>query len=466
MVRMSVPEQENPGNSRVMVPQLGPPGIPTIAAIATGAVAAGVGIIRISGPQALKVLQGMAPDVPASPLPRHAYLTRFVDDQGFELDRGLALFFPGPRSFTGEDVVEFQLHGSPRLLRCVLDGVLSFGGTRSAEAGEFSRRAFLNGRIDLARAEAVAELVGAETEAAVRAAAAQLGGELTRRAEQLRAALVDVAADLQGILDFPDEAEGAEAGLAARLGAAADLGAALLSDCARGGILRRRAKVVLYGPVNAGKSTLFNRMVGAERALVDAEAGTTRDALEAVIEVGGLAVTLVDTAGLREEAGRVEALGIARTREALSGADVAVLAIPPGATPGEVACWRTEAAMDRRVEIACKADLQAPSLGLGSSVIPVSGASGSGIEELRAALLLRLGGGVAKAVLLVSDRQHNAVRHVSQGIENARSALTTSTLEVVAGEVELALAALGDITGEDASEAVLDAVFRRFCVGK
>jgi tRNA modification GTPase len=334
-------------------------GGPTIVAVATGPAAGGVGVVRLSGAGALAAARPLAPAVPEAPEPRRAYLTAFVDEEGRPLDEGLFLFFRAPHSYTGEDVVELQAHGSPRLLELLVQRLLTAPGVRSAEPGEFTRRAFLNGRLDLARAEAVADLVAATSEAAVRAAAAQGSGTLSARVRALRRALVDLRAGVEGALDFPDEA--AEADLEAAGGIAAALvdARALLADAQRGHLVRRGAKVVLFGPVNAGKSTLFNQLVGEERALVDAEPGTTRDAVEARLEWDGLGLSLVDTAGLRgaEGAGRVEAKGIDKTRAALREADLAVLLVPPEASDEQRDDWRREAGATPLLEVEGKADL-------------------------------------------------------------------------------------------------------------
>lgn len=432
----------------------------TIAAIATGPAAGGIGILRLSGPDALSAARRIAPQLPASPTPRHAYFTRFVADDGATLDEGLALYFAAPKSFTGEDVVELHAHGAPRLLSLLLERLLRADGVRLATPGEFTRRALLNGRMDLSRAEAVADLISAESEAQVRAAASQLTGELSTRLARVHEPLLALHADLEGSLDFPEEAEGADVDVLPRLEASLREVRALLADAKRGALIRRGARVVLYGPVNAGKSTLFNALVGASRALVDAEPGTTRDTLEARVELAGLAVTLVDTAGLREGAGRIEALGIERTRAALQGADVAVLVLPPLASDAEREAWRRETA--ERVEVSGKADLTPHPAGEG---VFVSGLTGEGLPALRALLAARLGAGAA-AIVSTSERHLAALTALEAALANARAALDVSTLEVVAGEVGLALHALAELTGEDASTALLDAVFARFCIGK
>ncbi|MGV3625110.1 MAG: tRNA uridine-5-carboxymethylaminomethyl(34) synthesis GTPase MnmE [Archangium sp.] len=430
----------------------------TIAAIATGPAAGGIGIIRLSGAEALRAARVLAPSLPTSPTPRHAYFTRFVADDGAVLDEGLAIFFAAPKSFTGEDVVELHAHGAPRLLSLLLERALKVDGVRLATPGEFTRRALMNGRLDLSRAEAVADLIAAESEAQVRAAAAQLSGELSARLARIQEPLVALQADVEGSLDFPEEAEGADVDVVPRLESALREVRSLLGDAKRGSLIRRGARVVLYGPVNAGKSTLFNALVGSSRALVDAEPGTTRDTLEARIELSGLAVTLVDTAGLREGAGRIEALGIERTRQALKGADVAVLVVPPGTCANDRSLWRAEA--DQPLEVEGKADLP------GEGALRVSGLTGAGIDQLRELLAARLGAGGAAATLSTSERHLKALSEIEAALSNARAAVDVATLEIVAGEVNLAVHALAELTGEDASTQLLDAIFQRFCIGK
>ncbi|HZI07103.1 MAG TPA: GTPase, partial [Archangium sp.] len=330
----------------------------TLAALATAPSAGAVGILRLSGPAALEVGRLLAPGVPASPTPRHAYLASFVDGSGSVLDEGLFLFFRAPHSFTGEDVVELQAHGSPRLLRMLLARALEHPAVRPAGPGEFTRRAFLHGRMDLTRAEAVADLVAADSEAAVRAAAAGLAGALAARVRALEEPLRSLHADLEGVLNFPEEAEGADEGAHARVSALRASADSLLAEVGRGRLVRRGARVALYGPVNAGKSTLFNRLLGEARALVDEEPGTTRDVLEARVEWEGLGVVLLDTAGLREAPGRVEALGIARTREVLGSVDLAVLVLPPEASEAEAQRWLRDAGATPVLLVAGKCDVR------------------------------------------------------------------------------------------------------------
>jgi tRNA modification GTPase len=234
---------------------------------------------------------------------------------------------------------------------------------------------------------------------------------------------------------------------------------ALVAQGSAGALARRGAHVVLFGPVNAGKSTLFNALVGKDRALVDAEPGTTRDVLEASVELHGLNVTFVDTAGLRDGAGRLEAMGIARTREALRGADLALLVVPPG-TP-DADAWCREAGATDVLQVATKADLGGTAPGLA-----VSAVTGAGVPALRAELVRRLGADTAQAVALASERHREALWLALEALRRARDAASVSTLEVVAGELGACLHALDDITGEDARAELLDAIFARFCIGK
>ncbi|MBU8897224.1 50S ribosome-binding GTPase [Corallococcus sp. M34] len=511
----------------------------TIVALATAPAAGAVGILRLSGPDALEVGRRLAPSVPAEPTPRHAYLATFVDAAGRMLDEGLFLYFRGPRSFTGEDVVELHAHGSPRLLRLLLGRVLEDARVRLALPGEFTKRAFLQGRIDLTRAEAVADLVAADSEAAVRAAAAGLSGALAGRVRELEEPLRALHVDLEGVLNFPDEAEGADEDAAARVVPLMAQAETLLAEAGRGRLVRSGARVALFGPVNAGKSTLFNRLVGEARALVDAEPGTTRDTLEARVEWDGLGVTLYDSAGLRDAPGRVEALGIARTRELLAAVDLAVLVLPPDASADEAHAWEREAGATPVLRLMGKCDVAACTLdvvtvasgvanGNGSdsdqtvdvshargvtnerpsslralllesrvsgevsasaahgpasaprasdvspgalhSPVPalrVSGLTGEGVETLRAAMVARLwGSGTPSAVALVSERHADALRRASEALSRALEASRVSTLEVLSGELGLALEALGEVSGTTVSEALLDALFQRFCIGK
>ncbi len=437
----------------------------TIAAIATAPAAGGVGVLRLSGPEALPAALKLAPRLSAPLTPRHAYFSDLTDSQGAVLDQGLVIYFRSPRSYTGEDVVELQTHGSPRLLALLQAELLRDSRVRLAEPGEFTRRAFVNGRLDLARAEAVADLVSADSEAAVRAAARQMRGVLSARVRSLREPVAALHAELEGLLNFPAEADDVDLALAARLGPLVEQARTLLADAGRGRLVRRGARAVLFGPVNAGKSTLFNRLLREPRALVDAEPGTTRDALEGRLELSGLALTLVDTAGLRSSPGRMEALGMERTRASLRGADLAILVVPADAPGEEADEWEREAEGAALLRVRSKSDL---ALGrVFDGALAVSGLTGAGLDALEREILDRIWvGGTARAVELTSERHADALRRAVESLERAWSAHRLSTLEVVSGELGLAVEALGEITGENAPDELLDAIFRRFCIGK
>lgn len=436
----------------------------TIVAAATAPVRGGIGILRLSGPAALAASRAFAPGVPYSPKARHAYLTTLSDRAGVALDQGLFIYFPGPHSYTGEDVIELQTHGSPRLLELLQRELLLDSRIRLADPGEFTKRAFLNGRLDLAQAEAVADLVAAESEAALRAAAQQLGGELSRRLSQIREPLVALRAEIEGLLNFPAETEDEAVQPEPTLRESLAKAKALLADAKRGRLIQRGSRVALVGPVNAGKSTLFNRLLGEDRALVDVDPGTTRDIVEGRFELQGLAVTLLDTAGLRDQPGRVEALGIERTREATRSSDLVIMVVPPEASQADELRWSRELGAADLLRVRSKSDLLHARSGKETYV---SGFTGEGIEELRQTLGSTLMGSHAPgAILLTSERHIEALGRFSAHLEVALSAVDGSTLEVVSGEIALALEALGEILGEGATQDVLDAIFRRFCIGK
>lgn len=439
----------------------------TIVAIATGPAEGGVGILRISGEAALGLGRRFCPELPEALEPRRAYFTAIRDPEGAVLDEGLFLYFEAPASFTGEDVVELQTHGSPRLLRLLLELSASSGLARLAQPGEFTERAFLSGRIDLSAAEAAADLISARSEAAVRSAAASMRGELGARVRAVRGGLVELAADVSASLDFPDETEGASLNLGARL---VELGAALegLVRGARSGrLVRRGAKVVLAGAVNAGKSSLFNRLLDEERALVDGVPGTTRDFLEARWELDGFEVLLVDTAGVRADAVGVEAEGILRGTRAMASADAVIWvgsrdsgAVEPAVLPELLAAPLPEGIPVLRVRN--KVDV-APLPGEGVSV---SARTGEGVEAVRAWIRGLFGAGALSERWSVSERQAEAIRRASEDVTRAGDAFGAGLLEVVAAALSEAVASLGEITGEGATEAVVGKIFERFCIGK
>jgi tRNA modification GTPase len=397
------------------------------------------------------------------------------DGAGRPLDEALALLFPAPHSYTGEDVLELHLHGSPALVREVLAAVFA-AGARQAAAGEFTRRAFLAGKMDLAAAEAVADTIASEHRAGVRAAAAQLSGGLAREVDAVRTRLEEVASELAAALDFPDEvAAPPRERLEAELAAARARLQAVLQSYERGRLVREGAAVVLVGPPNAGKSSLLNALLGVERALVSEQPGTTRDTIEENFALDGLVVRAIDTAGLRAPAEPLEAAGIARSEAALADARVALIVID-AALP---LAPETQALLERtrgreRVVFFNKSDLgrlgfdeRAPAEAaalLGSTREPASLAA---VRESLGTLLSASEEPELARPHLATARQAGAVGEADAALNFALDTLAAGRpVDLIASELVRAIRALGELTGREADERLLDAVFARFCVGK
>ena len=443
----------------------------TIAAIATPAGRGGIGVVRVSGPGAAAV--GGALTRRAAPLePRHATLAR-VYTGATAVDRAVVTFFPAPHSYTGEDVLEVSAHGSPVLLRAIVSACME-AGARLAEPGEFTFRAYLRGRIDLVQAEAVRDLVDAVTPLQARAAFDQLEGTLTARIGAIDARLFDLVARLEASLDFAEEGYHflEPAGAAAEIGGIADSIDALLSDAGRGALVRDGAQLAIVGRPNAGKSSLFNRLAGAGRSIVTDIPGTTRDLVTEAIDLEGIAVTLVDTAGLRATAAdAVEAEGMSRAHAARRVADLSLVVLdlsrPLAADDDEL--LRLTAA-GRRLVAGNKCDL--PSAWDPARVpglIAVSAATGAGLDELRT---------TAAAVLCGSERLRDVpavtnLRHVAllaaaaAALRLAAEAAAAGTPEeFVAADVHEARGRLEEVTGARTADDVLRAIFQSFCIGK
>lgn len=377
------------------------------------------------------------------------------------LDEGLAVAFHAPNSYTGEDVVELHLHGGALHLRRCLELVIDLG-PRLAAPGEFTRRAFLNGRLDLTRAEAVADLIAARTDTALRQARAHLDGALHRRVTALRGRLLDLRARIEVNLDFPDEdvplmSPAALARDATSLGQ--DL-AALAATFARGRLLRQGARVVLAGPPNAGKSTLFNALVEHDRAIVTAIPGTTRDTLEETVDIEGIPVVLVDTAGLRFTRDAVESIGVGRTERAIAGADLVVRLVAPGAerpTAGQ-------GTADELV-VGSKSDLDD---GAREDLLAVSALTGQGLNALRRAIAERLGAtGEEGGLVIVRERQRRLLADASEAAHRTAGALEAGLpAELAAVELQDAMDAIQDLIGATTIDQVLDRLFSSFCIGK
>jgi len=441
----------------------------TIAAVATAPGRAGIGVVRISGPAVRAIIAGILGRLPE---PRAAILCNFRDTTGETLDRGLALFFPAPHSYTGEDVLELHGHGGPAVLQLVLRRCLDLGA-RPAQPGEFTRRAFLNDKLDLAQAESVADLIDASSEAAARGAMRSLAGEFSARIAHLVGELIELRALVEATLDFPDEGvDFFELGDAfkrlARLRAE-------LADVQRaaeqGRILREGARCVLIGQPNVGKSSLLNRLAGDEIAIVTEIPGTTRDPLRHELTIEGVPVHVIDTAGLRESAEPVEKIGIERAWREIAQADVALMVVD--VTRGMAEADRTILAnLPRNMKnlfIFNKIDLsgEPPSVREldGWVEIRVSAKSGAGMELLRTNILLAVGWRPAEeAQFMARERHLRALRQADKAL--AHAAGQAKAIELFAEELRMAQQALGEITGQFSADDLLGEIFSRFCIGK
>ncbi len=440
----------------------------TIAAVATAPGAGGVGIVRLSGPQALAIAAAMG----AGQLrPRRARYARFLDGDGEVIDDGIALAFLAPASFTGEDVVELQAHGSPVVLRALVARACALGA-RPARPGEFSERAFLNGKLDLAQAEAIADLIAAGDARAARAARRSLEGVFSRRVQALSEQLLRLRVHVEAAIDFADEPLDTLGGAAVRSGLAelGDALAGLLAEAERGRRLRDGLHVVIVGPPNAGKSSLLNALAGRERAIVSALAGTTRDTLHEVIRVDGLELTLVDTAGLRSGGDVIEREGMRRAGEELQRADVALVVVDArDPQAGHAALADLLDPQLRQLWLHNKTDLLPATHALPDQALGISTRTGAGIQ----ALLARLQALVSGPALASAEGEFSArARHVlalEQALAHldlAKREIDHETLELAAEHLRLAHDALGEITGKTSPDALLGRIFSTFCIGK
>ena len=465
-----------------------------IAAIATAPGRGAVGIVRVSGPRLRPLILALCG---RELRPREATYLPFLDAAGQPLDRGLAIHFPAPHSFTGEDVLELQAHGGPVLLqlllaRCVeaaaqpdrVTGAAALPNLRLAQPGEFSQRAFLNGKLDLAQAEAIADLIDASTEAAARSASRSLSGEFSREIHGLRDALVHLRMLVEATLDFPEEeidflrqadAAGQLAGLRARL-------AAVQARARQGALLREGIKVVIAGQPNAGKSSLLNALAGAELAIVSNVPGTTRDVVAQTIQIQGVPVHVADTAGLRDSSDEVERIGIERAWRQIENADAIVFlhdltrAALPGYSEADAALLaRIRANLPASVPVLNvwnKCDAlpgPAPEPPPGSVSVVLSARSGEGLESLRQQLLAVAGWqAVPEGVYLSRARHVHALARVGEHLVGADEQLEAPSpmLELLAEELRLAQGALNEITGEFGADDLLGEIFSRFCIGK
>ena len=437
----------------------------TIAAIATAAGAAGVGIVRLSGAGCRAIAATL---LGKAPLPRHAHYLRFRDGDGELIDDGLLLYFPAPHSYTGEDVLELQGHGSPLLLQALLARCLALGA-RPARPGEFTERAFLEGRLDLAQAEAVADLVAAGSEAALRAARRSLEGEFSRRVHAVVEGLTGLRVWIEAALDFPEEEVDflAAPELQRRLHDVSLALDRLRADAGRGKRLVDGLHVVIAGAPNAGKSSLLNALAGEDRAIVTEIAGTTRDLLREQVRIDGIALTLVDTAGLREAPDRVEQEGIRRARDELGRADL-VLAVlddqaPPPALPlpaGVPVLWLHNKADLSGTPVHAERRADGEHLWL-------SARTGAGLDTLRARLREAAGQGEGSEGAFSARARHlEALARGARHLAAAAAQLHQGAGELAAEELRQAQDALGEITGRVDADALLGRIFADFCIGK
>lgn len=442
----------------------------TIAAVATPPGRGGVGIVRVSGAQAFTLAVAIAGSLPAA---RQLSLRALRGARGEILDRGIVAAFPAPRSFTGEDVVEFQIHGSPVLAGLLLQRLVSLGA-REAAPGEFTRRAFLNGRIDLAQAEAVADLIASASAESAQAAMRSLEGEFSREVGALADMLVALRVRLEAALDFPEEGvdEFSDPALAGEFVSLLARFAALRAAADRGRVLRDGLTLVIAGAPNAGKSSLLNRLAGYEAAIVTELPGTTRDLVREDILIDGMPVRVVDTAGLRATADRVEAEGVRRARDAMQRADLLLLVLDGAAAAADDAAIELPQGVPL-LRVLNKADLLGVPAGeyidaAGRTQIRLSALTGEGVDLLRSRLKSLAGySGAAGGAYSARRRHLEALAQASRHVSDARALLIDgATVELAAEELKLAHAALGEITGKFTTEDLLGRIFSEFCIGK
>lgn len=442
------------------------PGNDLIAAIATAPGRGGIGVVRLSGPDLSTVIQGV---IGRRLDPRHAAYVQFLDGGGEALDAGIAIHYPAPASFTGEDVLELQGHGGPQVLQMILERCLELGA-RPAEPGEFSRRAFLNGKIDLAQAEAIADLIDAQSREAARCALRSLQGAFSVEVHAMVEALIRLRMLVEATLDFPEE-EIDFLRQADASGQLDDIARRLQSVQARaqqGALLREGLTVVLIGQPNVGKSSLLNRLAGYEAAIVTDIAGTTRDTVREAIQIKGVPIHVVDTAGLRETTDPVESQGIARTWDAVSRADVALLLVDAAHGVSEREADILAALPDiPMITVHNKIDLtgEAARLSDDGNEIWLSAREGTGMELLNRRLLELAGWRMAGEGGFMARSRHLAALHeAAKHLSTARANL--DRLELFAEELRQAQEALSAITGEFTSDDLLGVIFSRFCIGK
>ena len=445
-------------------------GADTIAALATPPGRGGVGIVRVSGPRAAAIAEALLGHLPK---PRTAEYLPFVDADGTVLDTGLALFFPGPHSYTGEDVLELQGHGGPVVMDLLLERCLALGA-RAARPGEFTERAWLNDKLDLAQAEAVADLIDSASKQAARLAVRSLQGAFSQRVHELVAALTELRVYVESAIDFPEEeidflGDGA---VAARLAEVCQHLADTRAQARQGNLLREGIRVVIAGRPNAGKSTLLNALSGRDSAIVTDIPGTTRDLLREQISIDGLPLHVIDTAGLREAADAVEQEGVRRAWAAIESADhILLLHAADGDEDDDELHQRLAAAGPPLTRVWTKIDLSGDIPGLREGArgpeLWLSARSGAGLDALRQHLKACAGyQGGGEGQFMARRRHLDALQRASDHLARAGEQLHAAAGELLAEELRQAQQALGEITGEFSADDLLGEIFSSFCIGK
>jgi len=449
----------------------------TICAIATPPGRGGVGIVRLSGPAATGIAREMAGSLPP---PRHARLAEWRDAEGDVIDTGIVLYFAAPRSFTGEDVVELQGHGGILILQRLVQRALDLGA-RAARPGEFSERAFLNDRMDLVQAEAIADLIESGTEAAARAAQRSLQGVFSQRVHAVQKQLTALRVFVEAAIDFPDEEIDflAESDVSERLEGVSDALSALLNEARQGRLLRDGIVLAIVGAPNAGKSSLLNALSGQDSAIVTEIPGTTRDVLREFIDIDGIPVHIADTAGIRETDDVIEAEGVRRARQALESADLVLLVedvTQPGYTVGTtdialpegVKCLR----IGNKIDLLAPGDLQRLAAAASSQQVWISAKTGRGMDELRQSLRRQIGAedgadGTAGGSFSARQRHVDALKRAADHlVAGVRVLAEQQAGELLAEELRLTQQALGELTGEMLPDDLLGEIFASFCIGK
>ncbi len=426
----------------------------------SSAVGGAIAVLRVSGPEAGRVRELLDRDPSARP--RELLHTRLMHG-GEVIDECMAVYFPAPGSYTGEDMVEINVHGGTQTVQRTL-GALASLGFRPAEAGEFTKRAFLNGKMDLSAAEAVMDVINADAEQSLKAALLQLQGSVKREIESTEQLLTDALSGIDAAIDYPDEAEeDATRELPESLTTAIRRVDALIGEARRGRVLRDGLRVAIVGRPNVGKSSLMNALLGSERAIVTAAAGTTRDVIDEKMSMDGVPVRLIDTAGIRDAHDEAERIGVDRARAALKGADVVCLVLDASALlTAEDETLLFETADEQRLVLLNKSDLT-QNCGYAKAAIRVSAKTGVGLDELKREILALAAPERADQHTITNERH---IRALERALGALRDAATAGELDCAATDVKDALHHLGTITGTDVDAAVIDRIFARFCVGK